>query len=431
MTSARVTLWGTTVGAVTWIPDRELGVFQYQPEFLASGIQLSPLMMPLAEFPYEFPALARNTFKGLPGLLADSLPDRYGNAVIDAWLAEQGRSAASFHSVERLCYLGSRGMGALEFEPQTVGPPTQSAAIEVEALVILANEVLDERSKVGGAFSGADDRKAIEDIIRVGTSAGGARAKAILAWNPETNEFRSGQVEAGDGFEQWLMKFDGISNNRDKEIADPQGYGRIEYAYYLMARRAGIEMNPCRLHEEGGRAHFMTKRFDRTTRGGKRHMQSLGSLAHFDYNQPAAYSYEQAIDVIRRLRLPFPAIAAQVRRALFNVVARNQDDHVKNIAFLMNRRGEWSLSPAFDVSFNWNPGGAWTGKHQMSLRGKRDGFERGDLLEFALSAGVKKAAAKRMLDEINSAIHAWPELAEEADVPSARRDQIARLHRLP
>ncbi|MFT6397393.1 MAG: serine/threonine-protein kinase HipA [Bradymonadia bacterium] len=227
------------------------------------------------------------------------------------------------------------------------------------------------------------------------------------------------------------MKFDGISNNRDKEIADPQGYGCIEFAYYLMVRKAGIDMTPCRLHEEGGRAHFMTRRFDRTASGGKRHMQSLGSIAHFDYNQPAAYSYEQAIDVIRRLRLPFPAIAAQVRRAIFNVVGRNQDDHVKNIAFLMNRRGEWSLSPAFDVSFNWNPSGAWTGKHQMSLRGKRDDFESDDLLEFALWAGVKKAAAKRMLDEVYDAVRAWPRFAEEAGVTADAIKRIAALHRLP
>jgi len=294
MNDARAVLWGSVIGAVTWLEDREIGVFQYAPDFLRSGIQLSPLMMPLEEFPYEFPALARNTFKGLPGLVSDSLPDRYGNAVIDAWLASQGRTAASFHSVERLCYVGTRGMGALEFQPATLEPPTSDRAVEVERLVDLANQILDERARLGGVFSDNDDREAINDILRVGTSAGGARAKAILAWNKETNEFRSGQVEAGAGFEYWIMKFDGITSSRDTEVATPTGYGKIEYAYHRMVVEAGIEMTTCRLHREGGRSHFMTKRFDRSVNGAKRHMQSLGAIAHYDYRQPASYSPAEA-----------------------------------------------------------------------------------------------------------------------------------------
>jgi len=250
--NARVVLWGSVIGAVTWLEDREIGVFQYAPDFLHSGIQLAPLMMPLGESPYEFPALARNTFKGLPGLVADSLPDKYGNAIIDAWLASQGRTAASFHPVERLCYVGNRGMGALEFQPATLGPPTSKRAVEVASLVDLANQILDERARFVGVFSGDDDREAINDILRVGTSAGGARAKAILAWNKETNEFRSGQVEAGAGFEYWLMKFDGITSSSDTEVTTPKGYGKIEYAYHLMAVRAGIEMTTCRLHLDAG-----------------------------------------------------------------------------------------------------------------------------------------------------------------------------------
>jgi serine/threonine-protein kinase HipA len=423
---ARVILWGSLIGAVTWLEDREIGVFQYSPDFLRSSIELAPISMPLAEFPYEFPALARNTFKGLPGLLADSLPDKYGNAIIDAWLASQGRTAASFHPVERLCYVGSRGMGALEFEPATLGPPSSKRAVEVASLVDLANQILDERASLGGMLSGDDDREAINDILRVGTSAGGARAKAILAWNPETNEFRSGQVDVGPGFEHWLMKFDGISSTRDSEMATPMGYGRIEYAYHLMALEAGIEMTPCRLHQEGGRSHFMTKRFDRTARGGKLHMQSLGALAHFDYRQPASYSYEQAIRVIQRLGLPRKDTEQQVLRAFFNVVGCNCDDHVKNIAFLMNRRGEWSLSPGFDVSYAWNPTGEWTSRHQMSINGKREGFEREDLLALASAAGIKRARASQMLDRVIEAVHRWPDFAGEAEVPDRRVNEIQR-----
>lgn len=423
-------LWGSLIGAVTWLEDREIGVFQYSPDFLESGIQLSPISMPLAEFPYEFPALARNTFKGLPGLLADSLPDKYGNAIIDAWLASQGRTAASFHPVERLCYVGSRGMGALEYEPATLEPPASKHAIEVASLVDLANRILDERATLVGAFSGHDDREAINDILRVGTSAGGARAKAILAWNPATNEFRSGQVEGGAGFDHWLMKFDGVCCTIDREIAAPMGYGRVEYAYHRMALEAGIMMTTCRLHHEGGRSHFMTKRFDRTAGGGKLHMQSLGALAHFDYRQPASYSYEQAIRVIQRLRLSRNEAKQQVLRAFFNVVGRNCDDHVKNIAFLMNRRGEWSLSPAFDISFAWNPVGEWTSRHQMSINGKRERFTREDLIALAAAAGIKKTRANLMLDRVIAAVNRWPEYAAEAGVPDSRIDDIQAKHRL-
>jgi serine/threonine-protein kinase HipA len=422
--NARVLLWGSVIGAVTWLEDREVGVFQYAPDFLGSGIQLSPLMMPLGEFPFEFPALARNTFKGLPGLLADSLPDKFGNAIIDAWLASQGRTAASFHPVERLCYIGSRGMGALEFEPAILSPATSNREIDVANLVDLATQILDERAGLGGVFSGSDDREVIENILRVGTSAGGARAKAILAWNPETNEFRSGQVDVAAGFEHWLMKFDGVSNNRDKELADPKGYGKIEYAYYLMAVATGIKMTPCRLHHEGGRSHFMTRRFDRSATGGKYHMQSLGAIAHCDYNQPSSYSYEQAIQVLKRLGLPRKDLEQQVLRAIFNVVGRNHDDHVKNIAFLMNRRGKWRLSPAFDISYAWDPRGKWTNRHQMSINGKRDKFRREDLIALANIAGIKKARANEMVDHTVETLHHWPEFAQEADVAGARAAEI-------
>ncbi len=426
----RVILWGSVIGAVSWLEDREIGVFQYAPDFLNSGIQLSPLMMPLRDFPYEFPALSRNTFKGLPGLLADSLPDRFGNAVIDTWLASQGRSPESFNPLERLCYTGTRGMGALEYQPAALGPSASIRTVEIASLVGLANRILDERTGLHGIFSGEDDREAINDILRVGTSAGGARAKAILAWNKETNEFRSGQVEAGKGFEYWIMKFDGITGSHDTETAVPMGYGRIEYAYHLMAVKAGIEMMPCRLHHEGGRSHFMTKRFDRSDSGRKLHMQSLGAIAHFDYRQPASYSYEQAIQVILRLGLSRRDMEQQVLRAFFNIAARNCDDHVKNIAFLMNRKGEWRLAPAFDVSYAWNPGGEWTGQHQMSVNGRRDWFEREDLLALAGAAGVKKARAKQMIQQVIEVVRRWPDFAEEAGVNDEQAHKIKNTHRI-
>ncbi|MBL7111397.1 MAG: type II toxin-antitoxin system HipA family toxin [Bacteroidales bacterium] len=426
---ARVVLWGRVIGAVTWLEDREIGVFQYAPDFLRSGIQLAPLMMPLSEFPYEFPALARNTFKGLPGLVADSLPDKYGNAIIDAWLASQGRTAESFHPVERLCYVGSRGMGALEYEPATLGPPTSKRAVKVASLVDLANHILAERARFGGVFSGEEDREAINDILRVGTSAGGARAKAILAWNKEINEFRSGQVDAGEGFEYWIMKFDGITSSSDAELATPKGYGKIEYAYHLMAVEAGIEMTMCCLHHEGDRSHFMTKRFDRSANGRKLHMQSLGAIAHYDFKQPVSYSYEQAIQVIRRMGLPRKDMDQQVLRAIFNIVGRNCDDHVKNIAFLMYRRGEWRLSPAFDISYSWNPSGEWTGQHQMSINGKRDGFKREDLVLLAKAADIKKTRAEQMIQRVIEVVRRWPDFAGKAGVNDEQVKKIQASHR--
>jgi serine/threonine-protein kinase HipA len=430
MTDARVILWGRDIGAVSWLPEREVGVFQYVPEFVASGIEVAPLMMPLRDAPYEFPALPREAFKGLPGLLADSLPDKYGNALIDAWLARQGRTPESFNPVERLCYTGVRGMGALEFKPAIFGQANQGNQLEVAELVNLANNILDDRKSFTGHLSGGNDARAIEDIFRVGTSAGGARAKAILAWNENTGEFRSGQVPHDKGFTYWLMKFDGIHNNRDKELADPQGYGLTEYAYYLMATDAGIDMADCRLHHEGGRAHFMTKRFDRTDVGEKLHMQTLCAMMHYDFNQPDAYSYEQALQTIRRIDMPTTDVEQQFRRAAFNVIARNHDDHVKNIAYLMNKSGEWRLSPAFDVAYSYNPAGAWTSRHQMSINGKRDGLLADDLLALGKSAAIKPARARDIIDDVDRSVRSWKQFAESAGVDARTADRIAAAHRM-
>lgn len=427
---AEVRLWGRTIGAVSLEEGRDVAAFQYDPEFARSGIELSPLVMPLSEQVYQFPALPRNTFHGLPGMLADSLPDKFGKALIDAWLATRGRTPESFRAVDRLCYIGTRGMGALEFAPALGPKPGKAAKIEVDALVRLAGEVLTHRGDLRGHFRAAGKEKALRDILRVGTSAGGARAKAVIAWNRETSEVRSGQIAAGAGFEYWLLKFDGVAGNNDKEMEDPKGYGTIEYAYHLMAKAAGIAMTECRLLEENGRRHFMTRRFDRLEHGEKLHMQSLCALAHFDFNQAGAYSYEQALLTIRQLKLPMAAVEEQFRRMAFNMVARNQDDHVKNIAFLLNKQGEWSLAPAFDVTYSYNPSGAWTGTHQMTLNGKRDGFARADLEACAKAALMKRGRAAAIVDEVIAAVRRWPEFASEAGLSDEWRDKIRKAHRL-
>jgi len=427
---AKVQLWGRTIGAVVMEEGRGYTTFQYDAGFAASGIELSPLVMPLSERVYEFPALPRNTFQGLPGLLADSLPDKFGNALIDAWLATQGRTAEGFGAIERLCYTGTRGMGALEFVPG-IGPrPHKATKIEVDALVRLAGEVLTHRNDLQGHFHEAGKARALRDILRVGTSAGGARAKAVIAWNRETNEVRSGQIAAGDGFDYWLLKFEGVAGNKDKEMEDPKGYGAIEYAYHLMAKAAGIAMSECRLLEENGRRHFMTRRFDRRAGGEKLHMQSLCALAHFDFNQAGAYAYEQTLMTIRQLKLPMAAVEEQFRRMAFNIVARNQDDHVKNIAFLMNKQGEWSLAPAFDVTYSYNPSGSWTGTHQMTLNAKRDGFMTEDFEAGAKAALMKRGRAATIVEEVLVAVKRWPEFAKEAKLSDEWRDKIQKTHRL-
>ena len=427
---AKVQLWGRTIGAVLLDDGRDLAAFQYDPEFARSGIELSPLSMPSNKRVYEFPALSRSTFRGLPGLLADSLPDKFGNALIDAWLATQGRTPESFSAVERLCYIGTRGMGALEFAP-VLGPKARKASkIEVDALVRLAGEVLTHRCDLQGHFHRAGKEKALRDILSVGTSAGGARAKAVIAWNSTTNEVRSGQIAAGEGFDYWLLKFDGVAGNKDKELEDPKGYGAIEFAYHLMAKAAGITMSECRLLEESGRRHFMTRRFERLAGGEKLHMQSLCALAHFDFNSAGAYSYEQALLTIRQLKLPMASVEEQFRRMVFNIVARNQDDHVKNIAFLMNQQGEWSLAPAFDVTYSYNPSGAWTAMHQMTMNGKRDGFTLADFETCAKAAVMKRGRAAAILDEVVAAVEQWPKFAEKAKLTEKLQRKIHKVQRL-
>jgi len=431
MTVAEVKLWERTIGAVSWDEEGNIAHFEYARPFMGSGIEVAPVMMPLSAQIYSFPGLAFDTFHGLPGLLADSLPDKFGQALINAWLAQEGRTPQSFNSVERLCYIGTRAMGALEFLPAQ-GPTrrNKSKKIEVEALVALASEILSRRKRLKGFFSVPKRTKALQDILQVGTSAGGARAKAVIAWNPKTNEVRSGQVKTGEGFSYWILKFDGVSGNKDRDLDNPKGYGLIEYAYHKMAVAAGITMNPCHLLKENGRNHFMTKRFDRTDEGEKIHMQSLGALGHTDFNQAGAHSYEQAFQMIRRLDLPMSAIEEQFRRMAFNIMGRNQDDHVKNIAFLMNRAGGWTLSPAFDVIYSYNPAGPWTNKHQMSMNGKRDKFTKDDFSACAKNVSMGRGRALEILKEVKAAILKWPDYAKAVGVSAENTKKIMSTHRV-
>jgi serine/threonine-protein kinase HipA len=422
---AEVRLWNKPVGAVAWNDGRKAAEFEYDNAFIRTGLDISPVTMPLRQGIFSFPALNRDTFRGLPGLVADSLPDRFGNALIDIWLQQRGRSTADFTPVERLCYIGSRGMGALEFQPALTRESNKAIPVEVAELTALAGEILAQRSGFKADLRSGNKAAALAAIIRVGTSAGGARAKAVVAWNPKTQEVRSGQAPAPAGFEPWILKFDGVN---DKELGEPQGFGRIEYAYHSMAVKAGIEMTECRLFEEGGRAHFMTRRFDRDREGNKIHMQSLCALGHYDFNMPGAYSYEQALAMIQKLNIGHEGLREMFRRMAFNLIARNQDDHTRNIAFLMDQNGRWRLSPAFDVMWAYRAQGPWTNIHQMRVNGKQDDFKREDLLAAAQQYGIKDG--ETIIDKAGEVIRRWPSFAQEAGVAKRISGKIGTTHRL-
>jgi len=417
---AKVYLWDSLIGAISLEDDKRVVSFEYDRDFLNSGIELSPLHMPLSRRVYSFPTLLYEAFKGLPGMLSDSLPDKFGNAVINDWLARQGRTEDSFNVVERLCYTGKRGMGALEYEPSN-GPQESSESVNVSKLVDFASKVLKDIESV---HLKADDNMASNMLLKLGTSAGGARAKAIIAWNKETNDIRSGQIDAGKGYEYWLMKFDSVSGNGDHGLEDEPEYTLIEYAYYLMAKDAGITMNECNIFSENGRSHFMTKRFDRGENGEKIHMQTLGALAHIDYNTPGLCGYEQAAAYARKIGVVQKDIEELFRRMVFNVLAINQDDHVKNISFLMNKKGEWSLSPAYDLTYAYNSNNIWLKAHQMTINGKSSGLNDDDLISAGKSMDISSAKCKRIIDEVERAIKKWPEYADRVGMSDLTKKSV-------
>ena len=414
---AKVNMFGMPVGTFRWDERYNVARFEYDSSFVGRGLEPSPLMMPVQEGRvYSFAGLDRETYKGLPGMLADSLPDTYGRALFDRWLALTGRTSSN--PIETLCFLGKRCMGALEFEPAMDFTYDPNALFEIDSLVKVARDALTEKTSFGVNLN--DDKKAaIAEILRLGTSAGGQRAKAIIAYNKETGEVRSGQVEAPAGFNYYLIKLDGVSATVGFKATG--NHGRLEYSFYKLAKACGIEMTDCSLIEENGRAHFLTQRFDRNN-GKKIHMQTLCGMAHFDYRIHRAYSYEQAFNVMRALRLPYSAAQEMFRRMVFNVVVRNQDDHTKNISFLMDEDGIWRLSPAYDMGYAYNPKGGWTATHQMSINGKFDDITRQDLMTFAHQNNIKDAAM--IIDEISEVASQWPDLAAECGVPKTVTDTI-------
>ncbi|WP_106793030.1 type II toxin-antitoxin system HipA family toxin [Aquimarina sp. Aq78] len=421
----KITLWGEELGALSWDSKKNFASFEFFSSFLNKNQDVSPIHMPIrssAKKIYSFPNLNQETYRGLPGMLSDVLPDDFGNRLIDQWLALNNIPKSKFTPLDRLCYIGTRGMGALEFQPAKHIGQAQTTTLEVDKLAHLAEKILNTREKLELNLS---ETEHLNELIKVGTSAGGQRAKAIIAYNSITNEIRSGQAIAPHGFEHYIFKFDGVN---DTTLGDPQGYGRIEYAYYLMALDCGINMEKSLLFEEHDRAHFMTRRFDRHSNNEKIHMQTLCSIAHFDYKSPGAHSYENAFEVMRQLRLPHSDAIQLYKRMVFNVIARNQDDHTKNISFLMDKRGVWRLSPAYDVTYSYNPEGIWTSMHQMSINGKRDNFTLQDLI--AVGEKISYKNHKEAIQQVVDVVSNWDHYVQKTGIPKLQGDRLAKPFRL-
>lgn len=422
---AEVKIWGEFAGAVRWDSEQELGYFQYAPKFLQKGWNLSPIKMPLENGSriYSFPELRKgrsdteDTFKGLPGLLSDALPDKYGNRLINTWLTQQGRPEDSMNPVEKLCFIGSRGMGALEFEPSQIKTSKNSFSLELNSMVEVAKKILNERESFLTNI-GKDEEKAMFEILKIGTSAGGARPKAVIAYNPKTKEVRSGQGNAPKGYEHWLIKLDGISG---EQFGESSGWGRVEYAYYLMAKDCGIDINESQLLEENGRAHFMTKRFDREG-NTKHHIQSLCGLQHYDFNDMYGYSYEQVFQTMRLLHLTYPEAEEMFRRMVFNVLATNYDDHTKNFSFILKKGEHWRLAPAYDLCFSYDETNHWVSKQTLSVNGKRLNIQKADLITIAKDNNIKKG--EKIIDEINLVVKSWNKYAKQAGVRTDLKERI-------
>ncbi|MDQ3072322.1 MAG: type II toxin-antitoxin system HipA family toxin [Bacteroidota bacterium] len=427
MNVAKVKIWEELVGAVAWDEATGYATFEFDPKFKTRGWDLAPLQMPIAgtKNKYSFPYLrkktdaALDTFKGLPGLLADVLPDRYGNELINLWLAQQGRPQDSMNPVEMLCFIGTRGMGALEFEPATLKESNRTFSVEIHSLVDMARKMLSKKEAFDTNLQ-ADEENAMLEILRIGTSAGGARPKAVIAWNEKTGEVKSGQTNAPKGFEHWLIKLDGVS---DVQLGVSKGYGRVEMAYYNMAVACGIDMMPSRLLEEQGRAHFMTKRFDREGGSARHHIQTLCAMKHFDYNLVTSFSYEQLFQTMRELKLTYPDGEQMFRRMVFNVMARNCDDHTKNFAFRLKKEGKWELAPAYDICHAYQPQHKWVSQHALSINGKRTDITRDDLMVIGKSIKYKKA--NEMIDHISNTVGKWKTFADAVKVAPKLRDEIA------
>jgi len=428
--AAEIWLWDQLVGAVLWNESQGLASFEYASGFLKAKLDIAPLTMPISagKKVYSFPEnrSRRNdpyeTFRGLPGLLADMLPDKYGNQLINSWLLQNGRPSDSLNPVELLCFIGKRGVGALEIKPSLRKESTRASSLELDSLIGVANKILNTKEGFKADFEEKDE-KALADILKIGTSAGGARAKAVIAYNPKTGEVKSGQVKAPSGFSNWIIKFDGVT---DHQFGTSEGYGRVEMAYYLMALEAGIEMNESMLLEENGRAHFMTKRFDRIESGEKIHMQSLCGLRHFDFNQVGYFNYEQVFETMRMLKLSYPEAEQMFLRMVFNVLSRNCDDHTKNFAFLMDKTGQWKLSPAYDICFAYRPGSIWVSSQSLQVNGKREHITDSDFLEVARRMNIKKA--KESIQKVKDAILKWEQFSWETGVSTDLAKKIQKAH---
>ncbi len=415
-----VSIWGKKVGTIAMSPRIGYYVFAYDPSFVKTGIELSPIHMPLATDPYVFSYLPELTYQRLPAMIADSLPDKFGNDLIDSYMKQKGLNTSQISVLDRLAYMGKRAMGALEFHPTRGGVKANHTAIDMKKLVEAARKAVH-----GNIDTDHIAEASLKQIIQVGTSAGGARAKAVVAFNEATQEIRAGQFDVEDGFEHWLLKFDGMG--ADKGLGKTENHGRIEFSYYQMALQAGINMEPCRLLEENGRAHFMTKRFDRTG-NQKHHVQTLCAMDHMDFKSMNTYDYSQIFVLLDNLGFDYEAKEEVFRRMCFNVMAANCDDHSKNFAFILKEGESWQLAPAYDVAYAFNPDGQWTYQHFMSVSGQYGNITVDHLLAVAQRFAI--GTGPQVLSQVRDAVAGWVDIARANNIPEAEVQEVGKHHKL-
>lgn len=421
--TCEVFLWGTRIGFVYLNDINDICSFEYDKDFIKMQIEISPIKMPLSNVVYSFPDLDKNTFRGLPGLLYDSLPDKFGNAVIKNWLTSVGREVDTFNVIERLCYTGKRGMGALEYEPMIEQTKDKSNNIDISSLAILADEILDEKKNIKISYDNINEM----ELLKLGTSAGGARAKAIIAINEKAGMIKSGQIDAGEGYEYYIVKFDGIKENGDHNEKDVKEYTKIEYCYYLMAKECNIDMTKCMLYKDGEKNHFMTKRFDRMVKNGKMeklHMQTLSALTHIDYNVPLLCSYESLAKYSKMLNIDYEDIEQIYKRMAFNVIGVNCDDHVKNFSFLMERNGQWKLAPAYDMTFAYKKGNKWLSKHQMSINNKSENITIEDMIECGKNMELSERKSRQIIEKTIEVFDNFDNYARDVSIKEDTKKMI-------
>lgn len=426
--AVEVYLWGTKIGAIAYEPGQtEVSTFEYDKDFIKMGIEVSPISVPIKYSIHTFDDISKKTFHGLAGFIADSLPDKFGNQLIDQYFALKGRSSSDITPLDRLLYIGNRAMGALEFKPAiNLDDKNKNIELNLQDLSQLAEMILIKKEKFANELKNSDKKNVI-NLLRIGSSAGGARSKALVAMDKD-GKLYDGTINHKKACKYYLLKFDSSSNS-DRDNKDPKGMTKVEYIYSILARKCNINMPYTTFIQIEDDFHFLIERFDRIDKNkgftkDKLHYVSWCGMAHAHRDETGAFSYEQLVMIVRELKLGQDSVFEIFKRAVFNLVGRNQDDHTKNFGFLMDRNGRWSLSPAFDITYSYDPEGKWTKSHQITLNGKEDNFTLEDIISFGKYCNLSKKKSLEVLNNTVSAFKEFPKLADRYKVDRRLKESI-------